>query len=158
MATGADFNTRVGNRIVMKSVNLRMLFTNEAAMVSRQPIRLMLVYDRQANGAAPVITDILDSAAMSSQKNVANRDRFLVLRDMVFDMNSFGAATAAASNVQMVKTVFVPLKGLMTTYNAGAAGVGSITTGALYLVYFSTTGAGAADIDVAASTRLAYDA
>jgi len=159
MAQGPDFDERIGNKIVMKSVEWRMRLSNIAAEgCYRTPVRLLFVYDRQANGAALTGAMVLDAFSTTSLKLVANRDRFLILRDELIDWNTFGAGIAGDSGVdevQIQRKGFIPLKGLPTTYNAAAAAIGSVTTGSLYaLIVGGTT----SNMNMVLNTRLRYDA
>lgn len=51
----------------------------------------MIVYlDKQANGAAAVVTDVLETASIDSFRNLANSGRFQVLKDRVVTLNATG--------------------------------------------------------------------
>lgn len=131
---GASFYQRVGRRIRMKSIELRgeiQPSNGNAAAVTRQFARLLVIYDRQANGALPAVADILTgynaagatSSTVYDGLNMNNRDRFLVLRDRKLYLPPLGinGATPAASqgvalvgnrdNEDLLIREFIKLKG-----------------------------------------------
>lgn len=159
MAQGADFDERIGNKIVMKGLEWRLRLQNEVNMTvgKTQHVRFMVVYDKQTNGALPAIGAVLTSIAVNSFKEVANRDRFLILKDQLVKFNTGGIESlTSAGIVDEVHHGFIPLRGLQCTYNAAAAGIGSIATGAIYVIVIGVINAGTVDIDGTTGTRLSY--
>ena len=67
VATGTDYNTRIGREIRMTSYYHRMFITDTANI---QQVRCMLVYDKQPAGALPAITDILQYNNANSPNNL----------------------------------------------------------------------------------------
>lgn len=136
VATGTDFTDRIGRKINMKSVYVRGFLSPVDTTTSFCLSRLLIVYDNQPNGAAPAITDILKAATSVAQVNLNNRDRFKILIDKQFPLgNNNNTATQAISgspNVHHVK-VFRRLN-LIEQFGGTTAAVGSITTGAIWMV------------------------
>lgn len=130
---GAAFQNRIGAKVVMKSVE----FTGELYSpggATRGPFRLLLVYDRQPNGAFPAITDILyDQPAAAvyygSGVNMTNKSRFAVLRDLRLTLDPADTQTRLVHTYSKVR--------LETEYGGDAGTIADIRTGALYLVAFS---------------------
>lgn len=86
-STGAS-NARIGSKINMTSmdVKLNILWPGNQAVNSPQQIRTVIVYDRQANAAAPSRGDVFaDGVYWNSPKNLFNQDRFIVLVDELSD-------------------------------------------------------------------------
>lgn len=147
---GAAGYQRVGRKISMKSVSIRgMVYWSQAgATPGNDYLRCILFYDRQPNGAAPSVADLLtdtDNAGGTTSTsiadiNISNADRFKILRDWYWDIP--GPATgspnygdALSTQREVVVKDFVPLKGMEVHFNAGTAGtIGDITTGSLYLL------------------------
>ena len=50
---------RIGNKVIVKSVHARILISAAPGAATQEVARVMLVYDRQPNGAFPAIGDIL---------------------------------------------------------------------------------------------------
>lgn len=150
---GDNLQNRKGRKIAMQSVNVRGLirFNQAGTAPNFDYLRMMIVYDRQTNGAAPVIGDIIQSldrtgaTASSSldQLNLSNSDRFKIIAEevhgIVDESVAAGGGSSGPPQFQSEKPItfkrFIKLGGLETRYNAGTAGtVADINTGSLYLV------------------------
>lgn len=136
--------------------------------------RLLIVYDKQPNGAFPIISDILQSrdqtgaatTTYSSEINLDNRARFAIIRDMQFYFppvtNTAGVLTngpnfPAYDDQPFDLNVFVKLKGLQTMFkspNVDPTTIASITTGALYAVFVGNVDGG---WQFSGGFRLRYD-
>ena len=77
VAQGTTAITRLKRKILMKSVLVQGTLTNSSGQG-----RILIVYDRQANGAAPAATDVLTSNTIMAIQNLDNRDRFIILADI----------------------------------------------------------------------------
>lgn len=119
---------RIGRKIVMKSLYFRYTATLQATSTLGGNVRIILVYDKQANAAAPAITDVLLADDFRSPNNLSNRDRFTVLADEITDVIS------ANGNYACSGVIYKKLN-METMFNAGTAGtIADITTGSLYLL------------------------
>lgn len=133
LALGTSASTRIGRKVIMKSLLLRYRWQLAATSVGGSPCRILIVYDKQANVAAPVITDILLSDTFTSPNNLSNRDRFVTLSDHMTEPIAVQDTYAQASSIW--KTL-----NLETLFNAGTAGnVTDITTGSVYLFACQTS-------------------
>jgi hypothetical protein len=100
--------------------------------------RWMLVLDRQPNGAALAVTDVLDSTAINSHLNLANRSRFKVLADHVLALNASGEPGSRRTYVARI-----PMNDRVV-FNSGTAGtIADIVTTS---IYFLTVGGEAAGV------------
>lgn len=156
MAQGTDSDERAGRKTHGKTLSIKLLVSNEAGAPFMSPMRVMVIYDKQSNKAAPIIGDLLDTTTMTASKNINNRDRFQVLGDEVIQLGAGAATTGSAGNMTFFYKRFFNLRNLETTFADASAGVGSVNTGALYLVYFGTFAAGSTDYDVDAKMRLRF--
>lgn len=169
---GSSFYNRVGRKINMKSLHLIGSFQPTGSNVTTpEYARVMVIYDRQPNGAAPTASSILTSYDNAGNQlgtsyahlNPTNSDRFRVLADVRMVMPD-GKTTAETSQeaglVDQSGPVnvnrFIKLRGLETVYKASSnpAVVGDISTGSLYLFTFGYNGTGASQF--AFTTRLRY--
>lgn len=115
--------------------------------------RIMVVYDRQPNGAFPAIADLLlsykydgtTSSTALDHLNPNNFDRFKILADirLMFQDNQYAAldnATASAIDYKGEFNInrFINLRGLSAKYKASAGSIGDIASGGIYVVTFST--------------------
>lgn len=152
-APGAGRWQRVGRKVNYRSVHVKgtiYLQGANAGTVNNEYARLILVYDRQPNGSAPSIGDVLqdiDSAGTSvtnsfSGLNLNNSQRFLILRDGRFNLPGNALAQAmciTSTNSEDPADInwFVKLKDLPCEYKGDTAGIASVSSGALYLLSIS---------------------
>lgn len=176
MVPGATEYQRVGRKISMSSVQLRgfIRFRQAGTAPSNDFIRAILFYDRQPNGAAPVLADVLqdvdntggNSSTSLSSLNINNADRFKILRDMYWSVPSASVATAQNGTTGGAQLLdykpasfreFVSLKGMEVHFNAGTAGtIADITTGSLYLLTVGLRGDVDSQWQCAFNSRVRY--
>lgn len=163
---GAELYQRVGRKTYNKSLHFRANFSPSGA-ASESYNRLIIFYDSNPNGAAPVIGDLIrDSNAAAgvtekSEINLFNRERFQILRDYPLiggsTTNIAGAAEIIPDPIKSTYNIdfFIPLKGLETVFNAVNGGtIADIQTGAIFWVLFGDANAGA--WQMSAHTRVRY--
>lgn len=147
VAGSQNFN-RIGRKIEMRSLQIRGIVQAATAMTSGadQFVRMLVVYDKQSNGASPTWANVVQSqdiTGTTSSKatdmvNLDNRDRFIILRDKTFIIPyQSTTATQAVAGCPTVHHVDEFLKmNMETVFNAGTAGtVGDITTGSLHVFF-----------------------
>ena len=130
IAPGTGASQRIGKKVLMKTIQFRCgIGSNTAGTnVFRGIVRMLWVYDKQANATAPTVAQILESTTGSSFMNMDNRDRFLVLADREFAIDQSGGNQSVT--FKLYKKVNLPV-----IFNAGTAGtVADITTGSVYLL------------------------
>lgn len=86
VTNGTEYYQRSGSKLSMTSLAVEADYSLAQTDFSVVVLRIMVIYDRQVNGAYPAIADILSNnnsatVTFNSAINIANRDRFLVLRD-----------------------------------------------------------------------------
>ena len=126
----------------------------------------MIVYDKQTNGALPVIGDLLSgftgignatarSIDVNSPNNLNNRDRFIVLSDKRFVFQSNGTSARYIKKYKRLNT--------SVAYKSGATvgDVTDITSGGLYMLCFCDADIGgvadpAPQISMKGDIRLRY--
>ncbi len=129
---GDDINQRSGDTVLLKY--LRFQITGFEPTVNRSSTwRVLLFSDSMANGAAPSVTDVLDSAVFAAPYNGVNeqRKRFKFLFDRTLTMvggNANQEATAIAT---------VPLN-IKRFYNNSSATSTNIGKGALFALIISS--------------------
>lgn len=100
--TGDTLANRDGAVIQVKSLQVRgeATYTPAAAATAATCVYLYIVQDRQANGAAAAITDVLTSNVMSTALgNVPNQYRFKILKRIVLSLVSPAGGAGAFNNV-----------------------------------------------------------
>ncbi len=115
---GITESTRIGRKCTIRSIGWRgeLRLDLQAGTVLQPPmaVRLLLVHDSQANGAAPGVATtngVLQSASWQSFNNLANKGRFHVLSDKTYTINALcGAGDGAANDTAGVSRSFTVFK------------------------------------------------
>lgn len=114
---GATESQRIGRKVVVKSIQMRHICTYVPAADTQGStgIVVCLVLDKQANGAAPGITDIFTTnSAVTAMINLANSERFVVLKRFAFTMAAQagvqGAFARADYLIDYYKKLDIPLE------------------------------------------------
>lgn len=172
--TGSTFCNRIGRKVEMTSI--RIVGTMAVKQQSNAPnyCRLLVIYDRQTNGALPAIADILQSTIQDASNsttsfsglNLNNRDRFQVLRDLrialppVTDNETNILNPGLLDQVTTTSNIdlYVKLPNLVTQYKADSvpAVIGDIATGSLLLVTLSNLPVGSEGYTSLLETRLRF--
>lgn len=125
--------------ITLRSVQLRILAGVTSGTGIDQCHRYMLVLDRQVNGVAAAIGDILSAGTIYAMRNLANRKRFKILWDKCYNLNSAGES----GSQRMIKPYFKFKKPLKVDYNTGNVGdITDVASNAVYFIALSQVGAG----------------
>lgn len=91
---GTAANNRVGRKILIDQINLRCIINwpNQTDLNKMTgTVRLMLVYDRQPNGAVPTLGTHLTGIGVTDFNNLVYSDRFTVLVDDRITFNQSNA-------------------------------------------------------------------
>lgn len=119
-------------------------------------VRIICVYDSQANGAAPVATDVLANNTIDSvvtPMNLNNRERFKIIFDKYLTIDPQGPQSAT---LKVYKKFSLPV-----IFNSGNAGtIADIQTGSIYVFGATTvqaTGAGFVNVNHYARIRFLDD-
>lgn len=165
LATGTTQLTRIGSEINATSVQFRLsCVTNDANTDGPNFIRVILFWDRQANGVAPVLfadpisasPALLNNATITTIVNTPyqyeNSERFRVLYDKVYTLNPRIAQTVVAGAITETYPVGLYIKKKIKLnrkikYDAAALGIGSINTNSLYMAFVSSEAANAPTVD-----------
>lgn len=89
---GPNGNERIGRKLLMKSVDLRLSCTPTALPT---PVRVIIVYDKSGNNGsvtAPLSTDILQAADFDALMNSDRSERFVTLMDCIYGPSSITGA------------------------------------------------------------------
>lgn len=140
---------RIGNKIAMKSLYWSVAFGLQSSDadpatdtgINNVPVRFMIVYDKQANGVLPTLGDLLSGFSgignatarafdVNSPNNLNNRDRFIVLADKRFILQTGGPSSRYIKKYKRLNT--------SVSYKSGATvgDISDITSGSLFCVYY----------------------
>lgn len=102
VSQGPTENERIGYKICWKSLLFRITLTKPyqsqaSAQTAAQAttVRLLLFMDRQTNGVAATIPDIIDSVGTLEPMNLSNSHRFKILKDWIINLNPTGLGYAS---------------------------------------------------------------
>jgi hypothetical protein len=129
---GDTISTRDGGQLTVRNLIVRHnLVLNSGNQTSQ---RVIIFADRQANGAQPTVTDVLDSASFITGFNPVNAQtrRFRILHDE-FIVTTLSGANAGTDHVWQF-----PLNHRVT-YNAATNVAGANGKGALFVLYIADT-------------------
>lgn len=170
---GSTFCNRIGRRIEMKSLYMTGFMKQTAfGTTFSDYARIMVIYDRQTNGATPTVATILanydqTTAATTNSSSGINpdqRERFVILCDERRTMPPVDALANGTSgpfdgnkDILDVKR-FIKLGGLATHYQADSSPsvVGDISTGGLFLLTIGSFANGAQPFNAQLNFRLRY--
>nr|WAE42584.1 MAG: capsid protein [Cressdnaviricota sp.] len=175
---GSTFTNRVGRRIEMHSLHMTGAVTNIAnrSTVANDYARIIIVYDRQPNGAVPSIGTIFASydqtttatTSVTSGVNPDERERFVVLMDQRMVLPPVSQASAGVygqtdGSIEGNKDVwsvnrFIKLRGLTTHFKADSspAVIGDIATGSLLAITWGSINSGGEAFTYHYEARLRY--
>jgi len=148
----APYN-RIGQRIQLVSMRIRGQVAPIATTSASSFGRIIVVYDRQANGASPSWTDVISqydqggnlNSGVLAGLNMGNRERFIVLIDEQYTFSSQTITAGAVSSVFPLTATekvpimanfdrYVKLRGLETHFNQTNGGtIADIQTGAIHM-------------------------
>jgi len=137
---GTGASQRIGMKITMRSIEFRNETISTLATGLDQTHRYIIFIDRQANGVAPAIGDLLTPATYLGFRNLANRKRFKIISDKHVVIDKATGSGGHRHWHQYIKL----RRGIITDYNAGVAGnIADIATNALFLIVIGSNAAGA---------------
>lgn len=155
-AQGTDANQHIGRQTTMKSIYWIWNGFLAPTTTGSTSVRMVILYDKEAEGAAPTIaagaqTDAFNQDTIYAQQNLNNRDRFIVLMDEIVEC--VGTAGPQAFMRKGYRKVNLPV-----VFNAGAgANIAAINTGSIYAFQWTNSNlavaAGTSDLQ----TRIRFE-
>ncbi len=150
IAQGVTESERVGRKCTITNINVRYTIVLPEIDAAATPgpgdvCRVIFFVDKQANGAAAAVTDILETADYQSFNNLSNSSRFRVLMDRSHalsytSMASDGAALVSNADIteeySFYKECSIPIEFSSTT---GA--IGEIRSNNIAMMVISRTAA-----------------
>lgn len=146
---GVAINTRVGNKIGMKSLHLNAMVVQNGAggAQAQEALRCIVFWDRQPNGVAPLWNELINTQAAALTMDGLNlnyRDRFSVLADNRFYTPSTSAANVDLNPQPSMKEFslnrFIRLQDRESVFKGVAGTVSDCSTGALFIIFQGSIG------------------
>lgn len=155
---GPGENERIGRKCIVKSIQFRGFcqFAPAAAATAATQAFIFVVYDRQCNGAAAAITDVLTTSNMATGLlNLSNSKRFRILRKEAVTLMPSAGATTAYNNV-VAPIDFWQSVNLPLDYGTGAGGAISDQKSGNIFLLAGTDGQSDDTVTVAGQFRLRF--
>lgn len=155
-AQGVDANQHIGRTTKMTSLYWMFQGSLGVGTTGASSARMLIVYDKEAEGAAPTVavglqTDIMALDAIYGMNNLNNRDRFVTLVDEIVE--SFGTAGPQAFFRKGYRKVSLPC-----VFNGSAAAtIAAINTGSVYVVVWQNGTLLAANSPYVVQTRIRFE-
>lgn len=152
---GTDQTDRIGAQITMKSLLIHISVITLPAVIVGVTYRLMVVLDRQANGAAPPISGnptvglagILNTETIVTLEHAPRQyetiKRFKILFDKTYSLNPNLTletnATNAATTMPYSRSISEYIKlGQVTKYDGSENDIADINTNSLYILHMTS--------------------
>ncbi len=126
---GVTENTRVGRRCTIRSIHWRMTLHlsnvhDSPTATPSEVYRIIMYLDKQCNGAAIIVRDLLEDNFLNQYRNLANTRRFSILYDghKVVLLDDFAGASSHMTLTFLLRLldrypVMVPTKGSHTWWH-----------------------------------------
>ncbi len=98
---GIGEEQRIGRKITVVSVHMNwniLLPDTATANECTDTVRVIVYVDKQTNGAAPVVLDLLELADWQSFRNISNAQRFTFLLDQMVNVNCTAGSGRGATD------------------------------------------------------------
>ncbi len=102
IAQNASETGRIGRKVVMTEIGIRGIIHMPSASsmtVNGDQVRLMVVLDKQCNGAVFTVDDVLEPATWEGFNNLENTNRFVTLAKLDISMNALAGMGNGTTNV-----------------------------------------------------------
>lgn len=144
IATGTGESQRVGRKVTLKNIYLHgelVLPSTSSVTLCTDQFRMIVFIDKQANGVIAGVTDVLQTASINSFRNLANQERFVILKDKYYDINASTTSNATTTtgghsyHIKMYKKLDLPIE-----YSGTNGTIGEIKSNNLVMLCISRTG------------------
>lgn len=162
IAQGDTASDRTGNEIFPTSVQVRIQFFSAEASVVTTSMRVILFWDRQPNGANPVVVgasttqSLLDTGVitdvMLAPRNFNTIERYKILQDHTYTINAQEKNIANTAYIVQSKYINLVQKlNRQVKYNNTSAAITAAVSNALHLVFYTDpTNANPGSVSIAA--------
>jgi len=159
LQVGSGVGQRIGRQVSIRSVEMVYDIDGEIGITTPNHCRVVLFYDKQANGAAPTWADLYETTSYTiTARRLDNRKRFKILMDKHVLISGNGQLGADVIPTKFCDKKFLKFRTpLQTTFNAGSAGtIADISTNSLYLFAITDVAVPTKQAILAAYIRVRY--
>jgi len=140
-------NGRIGRNILLTKLMFQgELHLKQQATVTlaHDYVRIMVIWDTQANGGTATVLDVLETNDVTSFRNLANSKRFRVLYDRKHTLNAF-TSTITSANVVVTARVIKPIQYFINLripveYDGTTGDPPELKSNSLFALYISADG------------------
>lgn len=140
---GSTDQQRDGRRCILVHLGFRFeIFMNSSAGMGAADIsRVLIVQDKQTNGALAVVTDVLDEADYQSHYNLTNEDRFKILWDKTWEVSILAGAGNGTTNLSGERRIAVEWfhhTRIPMEFSAATGAITEITSNSIFILHISS--------------------
>ncbi len=145
---GDEESQRIGRKVIIKSLSIKgtlQLIASTSGASSSEVLVMKVIHDSQTNGAEFATAQLLEADTFDSYNNLANRNRFRILKAEYFEFSAGGAAPTGAALIfsEVTKVVDCHLKMNISveydnSFNTGV--IGTVTSNSIWVVFQTLTG------------------
>nr|WAE42769.1 MAG: capsid protein [Cressdnaviricota sp.] len=139
---GTTKNERVGNKFRIHAIRGKLTFFIPAAStIGGDIVRMIIFQDKQCNGVASTVADVLEWANINSFQAMDYVDQIKILFDETHEMNPDTSTVAGKNSIQYFKECHFSLKlNAEIHYNAILAALGGIISNNFNMLLISRNG------------------
>lgn len=151
---GVSFNERIGSKITPTSLQVKMSISTDPSRLGPSKVRMLVFWDRQTNGAPPVLlgqdNGVLDNSIIGQAPlsqiycpiNYLTRDRYHVIFDKVYTFNLQTLAAIVTPDVTEYGVVTKYIRknfrlGRIVKYDSSAGSIGDLVSNSLHVAFLS---------------------
>lgn len=147
---------RDGRQITIKKISYHGQLTTDGTALNQERIRIVVVQDKQTNGALGTVLNVLQTADANSFRNLENIHRFNVLKDFEVPMPPKTVNTAATTAMaQLIPIKFSLNCNIIVDYDSSAS-TGVVSTQRSNGIFMFAISGGSATADIAGICRIRY--
>jgi hypothetical protein len=156
ISQGTAESDRLGKQVSLKNWRATFMMQTESTATSPCTVRVVVVYDTQANGAVVADATLWESPTKQylSQPAAEYTQRYQILYDRKLTFG--GADTGSTGTSQRIWDINVPLKGRRTCWSGITGNISDLATGSLFLLMYSESTSATNQVRGAFTSRLYY--
>lgn len=138
---GTTKNQRIGNKSFIRHIRGKLIFTVPSGSTDGDVLRVIIYQDRQCNGTAATVADILEYASCSSFQQMDFVDQIKILHDEHITINPQTSTAANSTAIAMLTRCIFSLKiNQEVHFNNTTGTLAGIVSNNFNVLVISTTG------------------
>jgi len=150
-AAGDTALLRDGNKVIYKSLDLRIVLGNEA-LTEENIVRFVVVQSKNSATLTPAWTDVFDAETIQSRRLVNSATRFQIIADEVVHVKQRGSTGGSLCQAHFRR--FIKMPAVVTTWADATSTVAS--TNAYFLMYVGNVASGVTDCNINGTARVRF--